>query len=305
MSCFAPVIAWYTKTIGPSGKRQITFARSEAHFPAPLKLPCGNCIGCLQARGRTWAIRCLHESKLHAQNCFITLTYDPEKIPKGHTLRKRDLVLFLKRFRKILEPKKVRYYACAEYGSKTYRPHYHLLIFGWSPSAADRKLLSGRSSDRKVYSSATVNRAWPCGAAVVGDVTLSSCVYVAGYLAKNIGRKREFDVTCDDGEIIRREKEFSLMSRNPGLGTGYVQKYHGELITHDNVIVEGREVGLPRFYDYKLIKEGYQTAENLLAIKDSRRREARAYRSENTPDRRKVREKVSQLNLKHFTKGEI
>ncbi|AXH76367.1 MAG: replication initiator protein [Microviridae sp.] len=305
MSCFAPVHAWYTKEIGPSGKRQITFNRALAHFPGSLKLPCGTCLGCLQARGRTWAIRCLHESRLHEQNCFITLTYDPENIPKGHTLVKRDLQLFMKRFRKSLEPKKVRFYACGEYGRKSYRPHYHVLIFGWSEKREGRKLLSRSSTDNQLYSSDTVNRAWPSGAAVVGDVSLSTCVYVAGYLAKNIGCKREYDVTCDDGEIIRRQKEFSLMSRSPGLGTGYVKKYHAELIAHDSVIIEGREVSIPRFYDEKLIKEGYQTPDQLLETKDYRRRETMAHWSENLIDRRRTRERVAELNLKHFSKGEI
>ena len=45
-----------------------------------LKLPCGKCIGCRKSRSTDWAVRCFHESKLHKQNCFLTLTFDDKKI---------------------------------------------------------------------------------------------------------------------------------------------------------------------------------------------------------------------------------
>ena len=44
------------------------------------------------------------------------------------TLSKDDLQKFFKRLRKNYG-KKVRYFACGEYGPKHYRPHYHLLFF--------------------------------------------------------------------------------------------------------------------------------------------------------------------------------
>lgn len=45
---------------------------------------------------------------------------------------KRDMQLFMKRLRKVLKrytDEKVRYYIVAEYGPKTFRAHYHLLLF--------------------------------------------------------------------------------------------------------------------------------------------------------------------------------
>lgn len=304
MSCFAPVTAWYTKEVR-EGKRQITFQRSLAHFPAPLRLPCGKCLGCLQARAKQWAVRCEHERKLHEENCFVTLTYDPEKIPKGHTLRKRDLQLFMKRLRKNLQPRKVRFYACGEYGSKTARPHYHLLLFGWCPPAGERKLLSSSNKRSDLYSSVTLSRCWSHGHCVVGDVTHASCLYVASYISKNAGCKREYDVICADGEIIRREKEFALMSRNPGIGAGYVDLYHGELIAHDTIVVNGNEMRYPRYYDDRLLKKEVRTQTQLREIRDSRRREARPYKKENTPERRRVREQFENLKMQSFKKGDL
>lgn len=304
MSCFAPVIAWYRKEV-IDGKRQITFNRAQAHFPAPLHLPCGKCIGCLQARGRQWAIRCEHERKLHNENCFVTLTYDQASLPKGHTLVKRDLQNFMKRLRKNIEPRKVRFYACGEYGEKTARPHYHILLFGWSEQRENRKLLRDPNGRNPTYNSTTISRCWPNGHAVVGDVTLASCLYVAGYIAKNYGRERELDIICGDGEVIRRQKPFALMSRQPGIGAGYVDKYQNELIAHDNVIVDGNECRIPRYYDNQLVKKEYQTQEKLQDIKISRRREMRVYRKDNTRERLHVREKFEHLKMQAFKKGEI
>lgn len=95
------------------------------------------------------------------------------------------------------------------------------------------------------------------------------------------------------------------MSRNPGIGDGYVDKYAHELIAHDNVIVNGREVSLPRFYDRKLLSKGYVTDDERLELKDSRSREMRKLKKDYTPQRLRVREKFEILKAKTFTKGEI
>ena len=254
-------------------------------------------------------MRCEHERKQHSENCFITLTYDPEQIPKGHTLRKIDLQRFINTLRKHLwrtYKKKVRFYACGEYGTKSYRPHYHILLFGWEPPAGDRKLLQKSGSDNPTYNSATLNRLWDRGNVVCGSLSLHSAVYVASYISKNHGRKWEFDIICGDGELIRREKEFSLMSRRPGIGSGYVSKYANELIAHDNVILEGREVPLPRYYDEQLVKQQHQTEKELLKTKDKRHKLTwQNTKKENTPERRRVREKYSHSTMKLFSKGEI
>ena len=42
------------------------------------------------------------------------------------------------------------------------------------------------------------------------------------------------------------------MSRRPGLGTGYFEKFTHELLDHDTIIVNGVPAALPRFYDGKI-----------------------------------------------------
>lgn len=92
-----------------------------------LLVNCRKCLECRQKRANEWALRCMAEAQKYQQNCFLTLTY--EKSPLF--LKKRDLQLFLKRFRKAIYPHKIKYFACGEYGSKNYRPHFHLIIFGY------------------------------------------------------------------------------------------------------------------------------------------------------------------------------
>lgn len=255
-------------------------------------------------------MRCMHERRLHAENVFLTLTYDDMYLPKGGTLVKRDLQLFMKKLRARLEPKKVRFYACGEYGSKLGRPHYHVLVFGWSPLRGDRKLLSKSKSGNDLYNSATASDCWGLGHVVCGDVDHGSCLYVANYVTKKFvgsdaDKNKHYEILCSDGEIILREPEFALMSRRPGLGHGYVEKFGGELVAHDSVVYNGVEVRFPRYYDTVLVRQKFLLDNDLNEIKVSRRREAWKGRSDNTPDRRKVRERFAEKKLEFFKKGEL
>lgn len=142
------------------------------------------------------------EQQVCSTSAFITLTFSDEHLPNPPYVSKRDLQLFFKRLRKLIAPRKIRYYACAEYGDKRGRPHYHAIIFGLSLS--DQKL---------------VEQAWGLGFVSVDKVELGSIAYVAGYVSKKFIHSKEFEFT---GEV--KEKEFALMSRRPALGTGFIDK---------------------------------------------------------------------------------
>lgn len=94
MACYAPLSAWKK----PGGG--ITFKQSEATGLRPIKLPCGQCLGCRLDYSREWAVRCTHEALLHQENSFITLTYDDEHLPWDRGLRKKHWQDFAKRLRK-------------------------------------------------------------------------------------------------------------------------------------------------------------------------------------------------------------
>lgn len=127
---------------------------------------------------------------------FVTLTY--ANLPDPPCVSKRELQLFFKRLRKHLNFK-IRYYACGEYGENFQRPHYHAIIFGLS---------SNIEAHREA-----VKKSWTFGFVYFGDFSAHSAQYVAGYVAKKIGK-------IPDG----LEKEFTLMSRKPALGSGFLDK---------------------------------------------------------------------------------
>lgn len=149
MPCYFPMQGFRSKTLTDNGKRKIVFSKNQGFEDLPVTLPCGQCIGCRLEHSRQWAIRCLHEASLHEHNCFLTLTFDDEHLPKSESLDVRDLQLFMKRLRKEYG-KGIRFYACGEYGEKYYRPHYHLCLFNHD---FHDKYLWKMSNDKPLYRS--------------------------------------------------------------------------------------------------------------------------------------------------------
>lgn len=104
-----------------------------------LPVPCGRCALCCANRRREWTFRLSEEMLTADYTAFATLTYDEQHLPVTDTdelsdiptLKYEDVQLFLKRFRKRLSQLSInlRYFICGEYGSNTYRPHYHCMFF--------------------------------------------------------------------------------------------------------------------------------------------------------------------------------
>lgn len=159
---------------------------------------CGQCKSCRINQRRIWTARLLLESTLHPRVWFCTLTYAPEHLPTGGTLVPKHLTDWLKRFRKALEPDRIRYYAVGEYGDRSKRPHYHAVIY--APDRADIPDL--------------VRSSWPLGLCDVQLAGPDSMAYVAGYCLKKITSWKE--------EAPGLVPEFARMSRMPGLGAGAV-----------------------------------------------------------------------------------
>lgn len=102
-------------------------------YPIFMEVPCGHCIICHNRKQRSFVQRCRLESQLY--DCypwFVTLTYRDNNLPVDG-VSVRDCQLFMKRFRVNLfrhgyfHP--IRYVLTSEYGCKTHRPHYHLIIW--------------------------------------------------------------------------------------------------------------------------------------------------------------------------------
>lgn len=287
--CYHPLKGYY-KSDG-----RITFQRGASVTGVGFAIPCGQCIGCRLEKSRQWALRCYHEAKFHADNCFITLTYEDDYLPSGGTLVKRDLQLFMKRLRKS-KGAGIRFYACGEYGEQNGRPHYHALLFGCDFGDRVRHSVNGRGE--VLYSSEELRELWPAGLNTIGEVTFDSAAYVARYCLKKVtgpNADEHYQVYDADGVVYDRLPEFTVMSRRPGIGRPYYDKYGVEVRAHDNVVVNRLYVKPPRYYD--TITEKILGEIDFKKLKLLRKRTAFKYKADNTPERRRVREKVTYLTL--------
>lgn len=280
MPCYCPLRAYRTR-------EGITFQRSQSVSGEPLDLPCGQCVGCRLERSRQWAVRCLHEQKLWRNNCFVTLTYDNKNLPPGGTLIKRDLALFMKRLRKV-KPVPLRFYACGEYGELNKRPHYHAILFNCD--FPDKLLYSKNGRGDCLYNSAELATIWTEGNHLIGDVTFESAAYVARYCLKKItgaAAADHYSVIDGDGVVYERIPEFTVMSRRPGVGSGYYDRYGSEVRDHDSLVVNGHEVLPPRFYDTRTELFSPKMWD---MIRKKRKLRGVLSKPDNTVDRRRVKE---------------
>lgn len=229
---------------------------------------------------------------MHEFNSFITLTFDDDHLPDDYSVHKRTFQLFIKRLR-FEVPTKIRYFACGEYGEQTLRPHYHALIFGWG--FPDRKLYK-TTPHGSLFTSALLDRAWGFGQGLLGDVTYQSARYVAGYVMKKIGgdpAATHYTRTHPKGYVVTVQPEFSLQSRRPGIGATWYDKYKKDCFPSDFLVVDGKHVGIPRYYSLKL------TEEELKSIKRKRKLKSASpqNKSNRTKERLAVRETVKRSKI--------
>lgn len=250
MPCYAPLRAVLIS--GPQGRRLDFKNRDLGKSGKGIALPCGRCIGCRLERSRQWAVRIVHESKMHDQNCFLTLTYAPEHLPSGGTLSVEHCQLFLKRLRFSLSPKRIRFFLCGEYGEQLGRPHYHMVLFGHD--FPDKKVVR-TSGEYTEYQSDELDQLWGLGGCRIGSVTFESASYVANYATKKITNKESY--TDAEGKYWpsskeyygTRKPEFLLMSRKPGIGRPWFDRFYSDVYPSDEVISRGVKTRPPRFYD--------------------------------------------------------
>jgi len=238
---------------------------------------------------------------MHLDNCFLTLTYSDSELPKSGSLEYRVFQLFMKRVRKHFHPATVRFYMCGEYGDMRERPHYHALLFG--VDFKDRVYWSTSPSGEKLYRSPTLEKLWPHGHSLIGNVTFESAAYVARYIMKKVtGDNADAHYSKTDpetGEIVRRLPEFTRMSLKPGVGKGWVDKYRDDVYPHDYVVVRGKKSRPPRYYDKALDQVDPEALE---AIKFERGLAGRVHADDQTPERLAVRETVAKAGVALFSR---
>lgn len=281
MPCYRPITAYQARFSTADGKRPVLFQRPA--FPYDIiDLACGQCIGCRLERSRVWAMRCVHEAQLWSNNCFITLTYDDEHLPAHCSLVKSHFQKFMKRLRRKFPESKIRYYMCGEYGDESNRPHYHAILFNFD--FLDKVFYKKTDVGETLYVSDTLNERWGKGLCVIGDVTFESAAYVARYVMKKVTGDALEKIDEDtglrpyerfdsySGEIYSVLPEYTAMSRRPGIGRDWFDRFKTDIYPHDFVVVRGNRCKPARYYDGLFEVEDPQ---EFARIKEERARKAR------------------------------
>jgi hypothetical protein len=270
MTCTNPALAYRKTNGGINFMRRSDYDAPHAH---KILMPCGKCTSCLKAKARTWALRMSNEAQMHDQNCFITLTFDDDHLPKYNSLSLEHPQKFLKRLRKFItkdQPDlKIKNFYCGEYGSKGGRAHYHACIFGWKPN--DLELFT-QTPTGNLYISKILQKLWPYGHSTVADFSEATAGYVANYVLKAQLLEDLSDYQVTDpvtGEIFQRMMPFQRMSRNPGLGSTFYEKFKSDFINHDSFRLGNASLPTPNAYLRKLKEEDPEHYENLKRLRNN------------------------------------
>ena len=256
MPCYNPLVAWRVE-----GKMVFNPPRGSHKLLKPYNLPCSKCIGCRLNYARSWALRCQLEAMSHKDNCFITLTFSNDELLKRDnpwSVDVKDFQLFMKKFRKRFN-KSIRFFHCGEYGEKTYRPHYHALLFGHDfrvPSSTNKIKKFGKKYP--LYESSELTSLWGRGHTTVGELNFDTASYTARYVTKKIkGDVSNIHIDKATGEVSQINDVYCTMSRANGIGYDAYQKYKHNWYGNDFIVnANGIKMKPPRYFD-KLYEEEY------------------------------------------------
>lgn len=158
------------------------------------------------------------------------------------TLSKRDLQLFFKKLRKVNgKGKSIKYYAVGEYGSDTYRPHYHAIIFNVKPETLIQ-----------------APQIWDKGFLSVGNCEPASIHYVAKYVLSS----------HDDWTPL--VSPFALISQ--GIGRRYLTTnghQHKKALQNFVVNNSGKKQRVPRYIKDKIFNRREKESLSKLAIREN------------------------------------
>lgn len=202
--------------------------------------PCGHCANCRARLRQEWVFRLRMEYQACDFGLFVTLTYNDDRLPPDG-VSKRDVQLFMKRFRKRLCSKfndrkysdMCRYYICSEYGDHGHRAHYHGLLFFRIPRTPD------------IYD--IIEESWQNGFVQFGEIEEGSIVYCTKYCLKGS------DVPPG------MNPNFRLLSKmSGGIGVNHIigdlsDFYTSRLDEPQVVSYHDQSSPMPRYYRTKLL----------------------------------------------------
>lgn len=234
MQCIRPINATFDK------KGKLTFkydTTANMKGIVPFQFPCRKCLPCRLNIAREKAIRCYHESKMHKDNIFLTLTYNDENLSSPE-LQYEDFQKFMKKLRKTRN-EKINYIVTGEYGELNKRPHWHAIIFNYWPQ--DYKKLRTTDLQHEVYHSETLDKIWNKGNTEFGNVTMDSANYVARYAAKKLvhGKDQEHNY-----------HPIHKTSSKNAIGKKWIELNYKHTFDNGFVVLQNGETAkIPRYYE--------------------------------------------------------
>lgn len=321
MPCYFPVPVFRAAVLNESGKRaMITNPVKSIRSTAKQFRPCGCCEGCRLDKANDWTTRLVLESKLHQHKWFITFTYDDVHVPVSYSASKREVQLLNMRIQEFYG-RGVRYHVVSDYSPISggsphpFRPHYHGGYFGF---AIDDLKKWSMSNGYQTFTSERFCKLWPFGHHLIGSLTAESMGYVARHnMDRVLGPKADehyYRQSPVDGQFYRVETEFALMSRRPGIGGLFYERFKGDIFPCDDVVIDGRKRPVPRYFRDRLSKEldakhgppepGLRGLSKRLDVILKRKRVAASMQpgqvANRTPDRLHVRHQVQLERLKRL-----
>lgn len=169
---------------------------------------CGKCLNCLEEKKKEVGNRAVHDLEQYKLKYMITLTYDEINAVRNKygetTLVKEHLNKYIKALQYVAKKynfgeakNSFSYVACGEYGAKTQRAHYHLVVgTNW-------------------FIERTMREKWKYGNVKIEKIkSVASVFYTTGYTAKKIG--------FNDKKFKNKEVAFLKFKR--GLGLNWIEK---------------------------------------------------------------------------------
>lgn len=159
----------------------------------------------------------LKVARRHGVCLFDTLTYSDDNIPTKYGIKcfnYKDLVNFKKRLkinisRDGYNSRQISYFISSEYGDRTARPHYHILLFAWFKGATAHYLHS------------VISRSWPFGftdkkvkQVVLDSSGVGALSYVTKYVAKSLGDTQQLEIALKQGIKNLSDKEVQDIFEN-------------------------------------------------------------------------------------------
>lgn len=301
MPCTKPIAA-YGDICPTTGLKRISLRKVPGR-DSNLQLPCNKCPDCKLKKAKEWALRCWHESQMHDESSFVTLTYDDKHLPAYNDLDHRDFQLFMKRFRKGTGLN-VKFFMCGEYGDTTHRPHYHVLLFGYYPPDAQ---YHRTENNHRYYKSEELDSYWKKGFTDTTNVSYNNAGYIARYTLKKQLPKEQtqerYTYLDAFGNLQTRKLEYIRMSTGrdkwQGIGASWFREHAAQTVLNDYVLdPNGYKNPVPRYY-LQILKDDDPHWHEKLALQRVEKCQANP---DNSPERLKARAICTKAKLKQLVR---